>query len=228
MTDESDRRRVLAHDADRKRLLREIEAEAKTIAGWFGRSSIDPRVLDALDSVPREEFVPPGAEGSAYANVPLPIGQGQTISQPFIVALMTDLLKPNSDDVVLEVGTGSGYQAAVLARLVRCVYTMEVIAELAGQAQERLARLGYRNVEVRHGDGYHGWTERAPFDGIVVTAAARDIPPPLVQQLKDGGRMVIPVGAAWRGQELMLVEKDGPGQTRARAIVPVAFVPLTR
>lgn len=228
MTDESDRRRVLAHDADRKRLLREIKAEAKTIAGWFGRSSIDPRVLDALDSVPREEFVPPGAEGSAYANVPLPIGQGQTISQPFIVALMTDLLKPNSDDVVLEVGTGSGYQAAVLARLVRRVYTMEVIAELAGQAQERLARLGYRNVEVRHGDGYHGWTERAPFDGIVVTAAARDIPPPLVQQLKDGGRMVIPVGAAWRGQELMLVEKDGPGQTRARAVVPVAFVPLTR
>ena len=173
------------------------------IGRWYGRQSLDPRVLDAIASVPREAFVPPEEEPYAYANMPLPIGHGQTISQPFIVAVMTDLLQPGAEHIVLEVGTGSGYQAAVLGKLVKQVYSIEVVAALAEQARARLARLGCTNVEVRHGDGYDGWPEHAPFDGIIVTAAAPFVPPPLIQQLKNGGRMVIPVDEGIEGQDLL-------------------------
>jgi protein-L-isoaspartate(D-aspartate) O-methyltransferase len=157
----------------------------------------------------------------------LPIGYGQTISQPYIVALMTDLLKVNSGDVVLELGTGSGYQAAILSGLVKRVYTIEIIEPLARQAKSRLARLGYGNVTTRLGDGYYGWPEYAPFDGIIVTAAASHVPPPLIEQLKPGGRMVIPVGDRFFTQQLLLVEKTADGQITTRQVLPVRFVPLT-
>ena len=211
-----------------RKLLQEIEAELADIGGWYGRQSLDPRVLDAIASVPREAFVPPEEEPYAYANMPLPIGHGQTISQPFIVAVMTDLLQPGAEHIVLEVGTGSGYQAAVLGKLVKQVYSIEVVAALAEQARARLARLGCTNVEVRHGDGYDGWPEHAPFDGIIVTAAAPFVPPPLIQQLKNGGRMVIPVDEGIEGQDLLLIEKHATGQVTSRNMLPVAFVPLTR
>jgi protein-L-isoaspartate(D-aspartate) O-methyltransferase len=181
-----------------------------------------------MAKVPREEFVPVSAKGEAYANVPLAIGHGQTISQPFIVAFMSDLLKLGKDDVVLEVGTGCGYQAAVLAELARFVYTIEIIEPLAEQARARLQNLGYDNIEVRYGDGYAGWEEHAPFDGIMVTAGATDVPPPLVEQLKPGRRLVLPVSSSWLGQDLLLVEKDASGKTQRRSVLPVAFVPLTR
>jgi len=158
--------------------------------------------------------------------VPLPIGHGQTISQPYIVALMTDLLAPRKEDRVLEIGTGSGYQAAVLSHLVKSVYTIEIVAPLAAEARERLARLGYGNVEVRTGDGYKGWPEQAPFDAIMVTAGADEVPAPLVEQLKPGGRLVIPLGSGV--QRLTLVEKGADGRTRSREIIPVRFVPFTR
>lgn len=217
------------HPSDRcRRLLQQIEAEVAEVGRWYGRQSLDPRVLDAIASVPREAFVPPDAEPHAYANVPLPIGYGQTISQPFIVAVMTDLLRPGADHIVLEVGTGSGYQAAVLGELVKQVYSIEVVEALAAQARARLALLGCTNVEVRHGDGYEGWPEHAPFDGIIVTAAAPFIPPPLIQQLKKGGRMVIPVDEGMEGQSLMLIEKHASGEVISRNMLPVAFVPLTR
>jgi len=163
----------------------------------------------------------------AYANGPVAIGYGQTISQPYIVALMTDLLKTNADDVVLEVGTGSGYQAAVLAQLVKQVYSVEIVAALAQEAKARLHRLGYANVAVRSGDGYGGWNEHAPFDGIVVTAAAPSIPSPLIEQLKPGGRLVIPLGAPHARQILTVVSKDEKGATVEQELLPVAFVPLT-
>lgn len=187
----------------------------------------DPRVLAAMRAVPRERFVPEARRDEACADHPLPIGAGQTISQPYIVALMTDLLDPQPDDAVLEVGTGSGYQAAVLAELVRRVTTIEIIPALGESARERLARLGVSNVEVIVGDGYYGWKRGAPFDGIVVTAAASRIPPPLIEQLKPGGRMVIPVGGAFLTQQLMLVEKDAAGKITTRQLLPVRFVPLT-
>lgn len=211
-----------------RRLLQQIEAEAAQLGRWYGRQALDPRVLDAIACVPREAFVPPAEEPYAYANVPLPIGYGQTISQPFIVAFMTDLLRPGADHIVLEVGTGSGYQAAVLGELVKQVYSIEVVEALAVQAGARLARLGCTNVEVRHGDGYNGWPEHAPFDGIIVTAAAPFIPPPLIQQLKVGGRMAIPVDEGIEGQSLMLLEKHASGEVTSRNMLPVAFVPLTR
>jgi protein-L-isoaspartate(D-aspartate) O-methyltransferase len=211
-----------------RRLLREIEAEAADLGGWYGRQSFDPRVLDAIASVPREAFVPPDEESHAYANVPLPIGYGQTISQPFIVALMTDLLQPAAGHIVLEVGTGSGYQSAILGELVQQVYSIEIVATLAEQAHARLARLGCSNVEVRHGDGYQGWPEHAPFDGVIVTAAAPFVPPPLIEQLGNGGRMVIPVDEGMQGQYLMLLEKHAAGEVTSRTILPVAFVPLIR
>jgi len=211
-----------------RRLLQQIEAEAAEVGGWYGRQSLDPRVLDAIASVPREAFVPPDEESHAYANVPLPIGYGQTISQPFIVAMMTDLLRPDADHIVLEVGTGSGYQAAVLGELVQQVYSIEVVEVLAQQARERLAQLGCTNIEVRHGDGYEGWPEHAPFDGIIVTAAAPFVPPPLIQQLRHGGRMVIPVDEGMEGQYLMLLEKHASGEVTLRNMLPVAFVPLIR
>jgi protein-L-isoaspartate(D-aspartate) O-methyltransferase len=157
----------------------------------------------------------------------LPIGYGQTISQPYIVALMTDLIKPRPGDRVLELGTGSGYQAAILAELTGEVYSIEIIEELGKQARDRLSRLGYDNITLRTGDGYYGWEEHAPFDAIVVTAAAGHVPPPLVAQLKPGGRMVIPVGSRFLTQQLVLIEKQADGQLITRQVLPVKFVPLT-
>ena len=192
-----------------------------------GKRAFDEGVLAALNEVRRHEFVPRNARDEAYANHPLPIGHGQTISQPYIVALMTDLVEPEPDDVVLEIGTGSGYQAAVLAKLVQKVYSIEIIEPLANSASERLDRLGYENIETRLGDGYYGWEEHAPFDSIVVTAAASHVPPPLIRQLKPGGRMVIPVGGRFMLQYLLLIEKTGEGEILTRQITAVRFVPLT-
>ena len=209
------------------RMLQDIEREVELTRSLIGKDALNPRVMEAMKKVPRHEFVPPGAETYAYDNGPLPIGHGQTISQPYIVALMTDLLNPAADDVVLEVGTGSGYQAAILSLLVRQVYSLEIVEPLAAQARERLHRLGYTNVEVRNADGYHGWAEHAPFDGIVVTAAAPYIPDPLIEQLKPGARLVIPVGLPYYHQELMLVEKTADNEIRTQDVLGVAFVPLT-
>jgi protein-L-isoaspartate(D-aspartate) O-methyltransferase len=194
----------------------------------IGKSALDSRVMEAMERVPRHRFVPQRLSEHAYENRPLPIGHGQTISQPYIVALMSDLLQPDQDDVALEIGTGSGYQAAVLARLVKHVYSIEIIEPLAETARQRLKRLGFDNVTTRIADGYHGWKEHAPFDVIIVTAASGSIPPPLIQQLKPGGRMVIPVGGAFLTQQLMLLEKDHAGKVKTRQILPVRFVPLTR
>ena len=183
--------------------------------------------LNALRKVPRHLFVPPSQVANAYDDRPLPIGYGQTISQPYIVAYMTEIVKPTSDFRVLEVGTGSGYQAAVLSEIVKEVYTIEIIQELATQADGLLKKLNYKNVQSKKDDGYFGWKEKAPFDAIVVTAAAEHIPPPLVQQLKDGGRMIIPVGSPFMLQQLMLVEKTG-GKVRTTSMMPVRFVPFKR
>jgi protein-L-isoaspartate(D-aspartate) O-methyltransferase len=201
--------------------------------GWgrdsvLGRDEIDPRVLEVMARVPRHEFVPPDLRDSAYANRPLPIGYGQTISQPLVVALMSDLLLLEADHAVLEVGTGSGYHAAVVAGLARRVHTIEIIPGLAETAAARLSRLGYDTIQVHFGDGYYGWEAGAPFDRILVTAAASHVPPPLIAQLKPGGRMVIPVGGAFTVQHLVLVEKDAEGGVRSRQVLPVRFVPLTR
>jgi protein-L-isoaspartate(D-aspartate) O-methyltransferase len=187
----------------------------------------DERVLAVMGKVPRHEFVAPSQIKNAYANRPLPIGHGQTISQPYIVALMTVLAGVDESSRVLELGTGSGYQAAVLAELVSEVYTIEIIAPLAESASRRFARLGYDNVTVRHGDGYYGWKEHAPFDAVLVTAAASHIPQPLVDQLVVGGKMVIPVGSGFAVQQLVLVEKLGIDRVRVRQILPVRVVPLT-
>ncbi len=192
-----------------------------------GKNAFDDRVMQALGGVPRHEFVPGNLQSKAYANHPLPIGHGQTISQPYIVALMTDLIEPGVDDVVLEVGTGSGYQAAILAGLVKQVYSIEIIEPLSDQARDRLQNLGYSNVETKLGDGYFGWEEHAPFDAIVVTAAASHVPPPLIQQLKPGGRMVIPVGGRFQVQYLLLIEKTLDEKVITRQITAVRFVPLT-
>ena len=188
----------------------------------------DPRILRAIGEVPRHRFVPRSQRFFAYEDEALPIGEDQTISQPSLVALMTHLLRPKKNDVMLEVGTGSGYQAALLSRLVRHVYTIEIVKPLARQAARRLPGLGYANVTVRHGDGYAGWPEHAPFDGIIVTAGAPHVPQPLLDQLKPGGRMVIPVGPAHWTQQLKLITKDSRGRVREEVIIPVSFVPLTR
>jgi protein-L-isoaspartate(D-aspartate) O-methyltransferase len=190
-------------------------------------SGLDPEVLEAMQTVPRHEFVPEGQRDRAYQDRPLPIGHGQTISQPFIVALMSHLLAVEAGQSVLEIGTGSGYQAAVLAKMGLKVATIEIIPELARTAARSLDRAGFDSVETRSGDGYYGWPERAPFDGIVVTAAASHIPPPLVEQLKPGARMIIPVGSVFAAQQLVLVEKLADGNTRTRQLLPVRFVPLT-
>jgi len=188
----------------------------------------DEDTLDVMRAVPRHEFVPAARARHAYADTPLPIGHGQTISQPYIVAEMTRLLDVGPRSKVLEVGTGSGYQAAVLAHLTPQVYTVEIIKPLADSARKRLKRLGYTTVTCRHGDGWHGWPKRAPFDAIVVTCAARRVPPPLIKQLKPGGRMIIPVGGAFAVQSLTLVEKTADGKVRTRSLMPVSFVPLLR
>ncbi len=185
-----------------------------------------PDVLEALRAVPRHEFVSTAQQGLAYSDKPLPIGQGQTISQPYIVAYMTEILQLEAGDKVLEIGTGSGYQAAVLAEITSQVYTIEIIEELAVQASERLQRLGYTGVRTTQGDGYYGWKEYAPFDAIIVTAAAGHIPPPLLRQLKPGGRMVIPVGGVYEVQSLMLVRKTSGGEVRTERLMPVRFVPF--
>jgi len=189
--------------------------------------SFEDTILQSMESVRRHEFVPDKLKKEAYENHPLPIGYGQTISQPYIVALMTDLVQPGPDDVILEVGTGSGYQAAVLAKLVKRVYSMEIIEPLAEQAAKRLERLGYSNVETKLGDGYFGWEEHAPYDAIIVTAASSHVPPPLIHQLKPGGRLVIPVGGRFAIQYLLLIEKSEDGEILTRQITAVRFVPLT-
>lgn len=185
----------------------------------------DERVLEALAAVPREDFCLEGNRHLAYRNTPLPIGFGQTISQPYIVAFMTEQLKPKPTDRVLEIGTGSGYQAAVLSPLVKHVYTIEIVEPLAREATERLSRLGYENITVKAGDGYRGWAEHAPFDALIVTCAPDEIPQPLIDQLKDGGRMIIPVGKIG-AQQLVLLRKRGE-HVEQTAILPVAFVPMT-
>jgi protein-L-isoaspartate(D-aspartate) O-methyltransferase len=209
-----------------QRMLADIRAEVAYTARLIGKDAFDPRVMDAMARVPRDEFVPDGLKSAAFANGPLPIGHGQTISQPYIVALMTDLLETQPDHRVLEIGTGSGYQTAVLSLLCDKVYSMDLIPALTEDAAARLARLGYRNVETRSGNGYRGWAEHAPYDGIIVTAAAGHIPEALVEQLRPGGRLVIPVGLPFMAQELMLLTKDAQGRTDTRSILGVAFVPL--
>jgi protein-L-isoaspartate(D-aspartate) O-methyltransferase len=192
------------------------------------RDITDPRVLRAMETVPRHLFVPPELEAQAYTDGPLPIGEGQTISQPYIVALMTQLVRPEKDHKVLEIGTGSGYQAAVLSLLCREVFSIEILEPLARQAQQRLQRLGYLNVRTRIGNGYQGWPEAAPFDGILVTAGATEIPPALIEQLKPGGRMIIPVGASLNTQILKVVEKKSDGKLEIKDYSPVRFVPLRK
>jgi len=192
-----------------------------------GKTGLSEDVLQAMAKVERHEFVPESKRNQSYGNYPLPIGHGQTISQPYIVAIMTDLLELEADDVVLEVGTGSGYQAAVLAELVDRVFSIEIVEPLALQVKERLARLGYSKVTTRLGDGYYGWEEHAPFDAVIVTAAASHVPPPLMAQLKPGGRMIIPVGGNFLTQYLLLIEKTVDGEVITRQITPVRFVPLT-
>jgi protein-L-isoaspartate(D-aspartate) O-methyltransferase len=215
------------YQAARRDMLRDIEGTAVETARETGRRALDTRVLSAMGKVQRHLFVPAGQQRYAYENRPLPIGHGQTISQPYIVALMTDLMRVEPADVVLEIGTGSGYQAAVLAELTKSVFTIEIVEPLGKSAAERLQRLGYRQAQVKVADGYYGWPEHAPFDAIIVTAAASHVPPPLVRQLKPGGRMVIPVGTAFLTQHLMLVEKQRDGSVVSRQILPVQFVPLT-
>jgi protein-L-isoaspartate(D-aspartate) O-methyltransferase len=212
---------------EREQMVRTIESHAGAATRALGRDYIAPDVLRVMRTVPRHEFVPPNLRDEAYADRPVPIGHGQTISQPFIVALMTDLLNIQPTDVVLEIGTGSGYQAAVLAHLARQVHSIEIVPGLVESAADRLQRLGYGNVSTRLGDGYYGWPEAAPFDAIIVTAAASHIPPPLIGQLRPGGRMVIPVGASFALQYLVLVEVDTEGRTKTRQLLPVRFVPLT-
>ncbi|MGW8161374.1 MAG: protein-L-isoaspartate(D-aspartate) O-methyltransferase, partial [Desulfobulbales bacterium] len=192
-----------------------------------GRGITDKNVLRAMSTVPRHLFVPADVRRLAYGDFPLPIGHGQTISQPYIVAFMTEVIQPKQHHKVLEIGTGSGYQAAILAELGADVYTMEIIPELAQSAKNRLDKTGYSNVKTRQGDGYHGWPEAAPFDSIVVTAAVEFIPPPLLKQLSDGGRMIIPVGSPFHVQHLMLVEKKLDRLT-TRKLMPVRFVPFRR
>jgi protein-L-isoaspartate(D-aspartate) O-methyltransferase len=211
----------------RERMIAAIEEDARETAEWTGREALAPRTLEVMRAVRRGAFVPSAAAAHAYENRPQVIGHGQTISQPFIVALMTDLLELKPEHVVLEVGTGSGYQAAVLAKLARQVFSLEVIGELAERARAALAAEGISNVEVRIGDGAAGWPEHAPFDAIIVTAAAPDVPQALIDQLRSPGRMAIPVGAPHAEQELMLIEKDSEGAVNKRRILPVAFVPMT-
>jgi len=213
--------------AEREALVREIRYNVRETSEYIGKSTLDERVMKVMGEVPRHEFVPEDVRHIAYENRPLSIGHGQTISQPYIVALMTELVGPQPHDRVLEIGTGSGYQAAVLAELVENVYSIEIVPPLGEEAAARLERLGYDNVETRIGDGYFGWPEAAPFDAIVVTAAAGHIPPSLVQQLKPGGTMLIPVGGRFQVQQLTLVDKDDDGKVYTRQVLPVRFVPLT-
>lgn len=215
------------YERQRAQLLREIERDVSDTSAYLDTGALAPRVMRALQAVPRHEFVPQAERGHAYENRPLPIGYGQTISQPYIVAIMTELLQLEPNDRVLEIGTGSGYQAAVLAELAQHVYSIEIIDGLAKRARAVLDRLGYQRVQTRVGDGYYGWEDQAPFDAIIVTAAADHVPPPLLRQLKPGGRMLIPVGSRFMTQQLVLVEKAGDDSVATRLLLPVRFVPLT-
>ncbi|MFZ1910137.1 MAG: protein-L-isoaspartate(D-aspartate) O-methyltransferase [Burkholderiales bacterium] len=217
---------MTTYAAQRERMVAEVEAMYAETAAETGLEAMSPAVRAALGKVERHRLVPPQEASLAYGNFPLSIGAGQTISQPYIVALSTDLIGPRPGQVVLEVGTGSGYQAAILAEIVAKVHSIEVVPELGRSAAERLAGLGYSNVEVRVGDGHGGWPEKAPFDAIVVTAAAPQVPPALVDQLRPGGRMVIPLGERWGAQELTLVSKHADGRVERRSVLPVRFVPL--
>jgi len=210
----------------RAELVAEVESYAR-MAWDTDKNTLSDSVMKSLSTVERHEFVPRNQKRYAYEDRPLPIGHGQTISQPYIVALMTDLISPEDSDVVLEIGTGSGYQAAILAELVEHVYTIEIIEPLFNSATTRLDRLGYDNVTTRLGDGYFGWEQHGPFDAIVVTAAASHVPPPLIQQLKPGARMVIPVGGRFMTQQLLLIEKTEQGDIITKQIAAVRFVPLT-
>lgn len=217
---------ITAMEQSRKQMLDTIETETRLTAAYTGHATISARVMAALASVERADFVPEAARRYAYENGPLPIGFGQTISQPFIVALMTDLLAIAPDHRVLDIGTGSGYQTAVLSRLAQQVYTLERIATLAASAIERLHRLGHHNVEGQCGNGWLGWPEKAPFDRIIVTAAAPEIPPALLEQLQPGGRMVIPLGEPYGYQQLTVIDKAENGGIASRKLLGVAFVPL--
>lgn len=208
-----------SYEKQRERMVKN-QMEARGIS--------DRPTLRGMRTVPRHLFVPEDQVARAYDDSPLPIGYGQTISQPYIVAYMTEVIRPEGDHRVLEVGTGSGYQAAVLAEIVDSVYTIEIIKELATSAHSRLSKLGYQNARVKNADGYYGWKEFAPFDAIVVTAASEHIPPPLIEQLKEGGKMIIPVGSPFMVQQLMLVEKTKGKKIRTTSLMPVRFVPFTR
>jgi protein-L-isoaspartate(D-aspartate) O-methyltransferase len=212
--------------AQRSRMVTEVEAMYAETRVETGLAAMSPPVREALGTVQRHRLVPPGEASRAYRNHPLPIGSGQTISQPYIVALSADLLNPKPGDIVLEVGTGSGYQAAVLAHIVSRVYSIELIPALGNDARRRLEELGYGNIEVRIGDGYAGWPDKAPFDGIVVTAAAPSVPQALIEQLKPGGRMVIPVGGDGEMQFLKVLTKRADGGIDEKRVLPVRFVPL--
>jgi len=211
----------------RQAMVKTIAAKSSATSEALAREAIDPRVLQAMATVPRHVLVPEEVRSLAYENRPLPIGHGQTISQPYIVAIMTDLLGLQPGDRVLEIGTGSGYQAAILAELGVKVYSIEIIEPLGVLARKNLAILGYDDIEIRIGDGYYGWEEQAPFDAIIVTAAASHIPPPLIRQLRPGGHMIIPVGSRFLVQQLVLVDKDAEGEVTTRQVLPVSFVPLT-
>ena len=221
---------AVADEADyaaaRAELVDNLQIYARLVGDMDGAGFSDA-VMASMHTVKRHALVPPAQQPFAYENRPLPIGHGQTISQPYIVALMTELLEPDADDVILEVGTGSGYQAAVLAELVDHVYSIEIIAALATRAAASLEQLGYTNITTRLGDGYYGWAAQAPFDAIIVTAAASHVPPPLIAQLKPGGRMIIPVGGRFMTQLLLLLEKTDDGEVITRQIAAVRFVPLT-
>jgi len=216
----------MVFELERQQMIADIESGVAVTRGMTGRDHLNPRVMEAMLRVPREDFVPAGMRHAAFRDGALPVGHGQTISQPYIVALMTDLLDLTDDSVVLEIGTGTGYQAAILSQLACRVYTIERIPELARAAQQRLDEMGYDNIETRCSDGYLGWPEMAPFDGILVAAAAANVPPALLKQLGPGGRMVIPIGLPHMHQELMLVTKDQQGKTGSKKILGVAFVPL--
>lgn len=211
----------------RREMVTLIETDVRATRSYIDKESLDPKVMAVMGTVPRHRFVPPDQEKYAYENRPLAIGYGQTISQPYIVALMTDLLEVTPADRVLEIGTGSGYQAAVLARLAAEVYSIEIIEPLAKGAEERIRSLEIANIRTRVGDGYYGWSEHAPYDAIIVTAAASHVPPPLLGQLKVGGRMIIPVGSGFQTQQLLLIIKEKDDRLLTRQILPVVFVPLT-
>ena len=213
------------HELMRQQMIAEVVADAVFLTQQIGKSAFDARVIEVMGRIPRHEFVPVELQAYSYINSPLPVGYGKTVSQPFIIALMTDLLDPQPGDSVLEVGAGVGYQAAILSELVKQVYSIDIIEELALETRKRLERLGYRNIKVGVGNGYYGWSEHAPFDKIIVTAAPDLIPPPLIAQLKPGGRIVIPTGIPDK-QKLVVLEKSADGRLATREVLPVRFSEL--